>query len=42
MDAAFHQLRTYARTRNLRLVDVARQVIVGELDTADLPSTRPP
>jgi GAF domain-containing protein len=34
MEAAFHQLRSYARGRNLRLAEVARQVVTGELDPA--------
>ena len=33
MDAAFDRLRSYARNRNLRLSEVARQVV--ETDIAD-------
>jgi len=33
MDAAFDRLRSYARTRNLRLSEVARKVV--ETDIAD-------
>ena len=32
MDAAFDRLRSYARSRNLRLSEVARQVVERELD----------
>jgi hypothetical protein len=34
VDAAFRQLRDYARERNRRLSEIARAVIEGELDTA--------
>ena len=34
MDAAFDQLRRYARTRNQRLADVARQLATSKLDPA--------
>src|SRR5215213_6524384 len=34
MDAAFHRLRRYARARNLRLADVARQLATSKLDPA--------
>ena len=34
MDAAFDQLRRYARARNLRLADVARQLATSTLDPA--------
>jgi hypothetical protein len=34
VDAAFCQLRDYARERNRRLSEIAREVIEGELDTA--------
>ena len=34
MEAAFDQLRRYARTRNLRLADVARQLATSKLDPA--------
>ncbi len=36
MDAAFDRLRRFARTRNLRLAEVARQVVGGELDPSEL------
>ena len=32
MDAAFDRLRRYARSNNLRLVEVARRTVTGELD----------
>ena len=38
MDEAFTALRTYARSRNLRLADVARDVIAGSIATATLGS----
>jgi GAF domain-containing protein len=36
MDLAFDRLRDFARARNLRLAEVARQVVVGELEPAVL------
>ncbi len=42
MEAAFHLLRQHARNHNLRLVDVARSVISGELAVSALDgSSRP-
>jgi GAF domain-containing protein len=43
MQEAFSRLRNYARNHNLRLVDVAQQVIDRTLDTAalDRPSSTP-
>ncbi|OJY38316.1 GAF and ANTAR domain-containing protein [Pseudonocardia sp. 73-21] len=38
MDAAFDRLRRFARARNLRLAEVARRVVAGELDPAGLGS----
>jgi GAF domain-containing protein len=40
MEQAFSALRGYARTHNLRLADVARDVIEGNLDASALPLTR--
>ena len=36
IDAAFDRQRTYARSNNLRLVDVARDVLDGSLPAATL------
>jgi AmiR/NasT family two-component response regulator len=41
MDQAFEQLRAYSRNHNLRLTDVARSVVEGEL-VSDVLSRRPP
>ncbi len=41
MEQAFSELRTYARYNNLRLVDVARDVIEGKVSVADLVPSRP-
>lgn len=41
MDQAFEQLRGYVRGHNLRLVDVARQLVTRELDPAALSSSAP-
>jgi GAF domain-containing protein len=41
MEQAFHRLRGYARSHNLRLVDVARSVIEGTLPAASL-EPKPP
>lgn len=38
-DAAWDLLRRYARARQLRAIDVARQVLDGDLDVADLQVT---
>ena len=42
IDDAFAQLRTYARSRNLRLVDVARDVLDGSLAASELSTTKGP
>jgi AmiR/NasT family two-component response regulator len=39
MHEAFASLRRYARTNDLRLADVARDVTEGRLDTTLLPRT---
>jgi GAF domain-containing protein len=39
MDSAFDRLRRYARSRNLRLSQVARDIVEGRLDPAALTST---
>lgn len=39
IDVAFVRMRTYARTRNLRLSDVARQLIDGGLDAVAVDET---
>lgn len=36
LDQAFGQLRRYARDNNLRLVDLARATILGDVDPADI------
>jgi AmiR/NasT family two-component response regulator len=36
VDAAFARMRTYARAHNLRLSNVARELIDGHLDAASL------
>ena len=36
MEEAFAKLRAYARNHNLRLVDVANDVIAGTLPASDL------
>jgi GAF domain-containing protein len=36
MDAAFDRLRRYARSRNMRIADLARAVVDGSFDTAQL------
>ncbi|RZT86696.1 GAF domain-containing protein [Pseudonocardia sediminis] len=36
MDVAFERLRRYSRNNNLRLSEVARQVVAGELATGDI------
>lgn len=41
VDDAFELLRGYVRTRNLRLADVAGQLVAGELDPVALSSTDP-
>ena len=41
MDAAFDRLRRYARSHNLRLSEVARQVVERDLDTADVLAAGP-
>lgn len=41
MDAAFNQLRCYARNHNLRLSEVARQTVEGELAPDTLSSAQP-
>jgi GAF domain-containing protein len=44
MDEAFSRLRNHARNRNLRLADVAREVIGGTLTASELdraPATKP-
>ncbi|WP_037074684.1 GAF and ANTAR domain-containing protein [Pseudonocardia spinosispora] len=41
MDQAFDQLRGYARGHNLRLADVARQLVTRELDPGVLSSSTP-
>jgi len=41
VDAAFAQLRAYARERNRRLSDVARDLIDGRLDAARLSEPAP-
>ncbi|MEY2426500.1 MAG: hypothetical protein QOI61_2072 [Actinomycetota bacterium] len=40
MDAAFALLRTYSRNHNLRLADVSRDVITGQLAASDLDISR--
>jgi AmiR/NasT family two-component response regulator len=40
MEQAFTLLRTYARNHNLRLIDVAQQIIDRTLDTAALEPPR--
>jgi GAF domain-containing protein len=44
VDAAFDRLRRYSRNRNLRLADVARDVVSGDIDLEDLdpPRREPP
>ena len=39
LDAAFLRLRAHARANNLRLADVARELIGGQLSTATLAET---
>jgi hypothetical protein len=41
MDGAFARLRGYARHHNLRLTDIARQIVTADLaaDVLDLPTT---
>jgi AmiR/NasT family two-component response regulator len=39
MDAAFRELRCYARPHNRRLVDVAQDVVDGRLDVRQVGST---
>ena len=41
MEQSFHRLRSYARSHNLRLVDVARSIIEGTLPAASL-DPKPP
>src|SRR5687767_1566636 len=41
MDVAFDRLRGHARAHNLRLVDLARQAVDGELDLAAFAATPP-
>ncbi|HWM04737.1 MAG TPA: GAF and ANTAR domain-containing protein, partial [Actinophytocola sp.] len=41
MDAAFDQLRRYARANNLRLADVARQLATSTLDPATITTPTP-
>ena len=41
MDAAFDQLRRYARAHNLRLADVARQLATSTLDPATITTPTP-
>ncbi|MFF7731099.1 ANTAR domain-containing protein [Streptomyces sp. NPDC008001] len=36
LDEAFESLRSYARPRQMRLADLARQVVQGSLDTSEL------
>ena len=38
MDVAFDRLRRHARSNNLRLADLARRVVAGELDPSLLPA----
>jgi hypothetical protein len=38
MDSAFDRLRRYARARNLRLTQVARDIVEGRLDPTALSS----
>ena len=40
MDQAFRQLRTYARNHNLKLSDVARDIVQGTLDLVSLSAPR--
>ena len=41
MDAAFDRLRRYARARNLRLAEVARQLATSELNPAAISTPSP-
>jgi len=41
MDVAFDQLRRYARANNLRLAELARQTVQGELDPKALTEAQP-
>lgn len=42
VDRAFHVMRSYARSNNLRLSDIAREVVDGSLDAVRLESPTPP